>query len=88
MATFQLKISSPDGNLFDGEVEMFSVRGAEGDLAVLAGHIPFVTTVQPCDCVIETEDGERKTGHTEGGLLSVSETQATLFSWNYRWAEE
>ncbi|MBQ1555803.1 MAG: hypothetical protein II828_01005 [Clostridia bacterium] len=87
MATFRFKISSPDGNLFDGAAEMVSVRGAEGDLAVMAGHIPFVTTVQPCDCTVDTEDGERRVGHTEGGLLSVTEQEATLFSWNFRWNE-
>lgn len=87
MSTFQLKISSPDGNIFDEQVSGFSVRGAEGDLAVLAGHIPLVTTVKACDCTITLEDGNEKAGHTEGGLLDVSGTEATLFSWNFEWKE-
>ena len=45
MKTFPLTISSPDGDLFRGDVEMLIVRGTEGDLAVMAGHVPFVTAV-------------------------------------------
>ena len=72
MSTFKLVISSPDGDVFKGDAEMLTVRGTEGDLAVLAGHIPFITSVQPSDCKILLEDGTEKSGHTEGGLLTVS----------------
>ncbi len=87
MNTFNLKISSPDGNIFDDAVCGFSVRGAEGDLAVLAGHIPFVTTVMPCDCTIELDDGSKRRGHTEGGLLDVGSEEVTFFSWNFEWKD-
>ena len=56
MNTFRLIIASPDGNLFDGQAYMLTVRGSEGELAVLAGHVPFVTTVVPCDVKIELGD--------------------------------
>ena len=46
MNTFGLTISSPDGNIFQGEAVKLSVRGIEGDLAVMAGHIPFITAVK------------------------------------------
>ena len=73
MNTIHLIIASPDGNLFDGKAISLSVRGTDGDLAVLAGHIPFITLVKPCKCRIELPDGNEKTGFTEGGLLSVSD---------------
>ena len=50
MKAFALKISTPEGDVFSGEVLSVSVRGAEGDLAVMAGHIPFVSPIKPCDC--------------------------------------
>ena len=80
MKTFRLIISSPDGYLFDDEVVSISLRGAEGDLAVMAGHIPFITSVKPCDCRIELEDGEMKIGHIQGGLLTVAKDSVTLLS--------
>ena len=45
MSTYPLLISSPDGDLFRGEAEMLILRGTEGDLAIMAGHVPFVTGV-------------------------------------------
>ena len=52
MNTFKLTIASPDGNKFSDEAQMLTVRGIEGDLAIMAGHIPFITALQPCDCKI------------------------------------
>ena len=85
MNTFSLVISTPDGHVWQGEAVMLTVRGAEGELAVMAGHIPFVTTVKPCDCKIELPDGEEKIGHTEGGLLTVSRESVTLLSGSFHW---
>ncbi|MBP3636690.1 MAG: F0F1 ATP synthase subunit epsilon [Clostridia bacterium] len=84
MKTFLLSISSPDGNLFSGEVVMITLRGIEGDLAVMAGHIPFITSVVPCDVKITLPDGTDKVGHADGGLLTVAEDGVTLlgsFAW-------
>ena len=49
MNTFTMEISSPNGSLFHEDINMIALRGADGDLAVMAGHIPFVTAVKPCD---------------------------------------
>jgi F-type H+-transporting ATPase subunit epsilon len=75
-----LLISSPDGDLFRGEAEMLILRGTEGDLAVMAGHIPFVTAVVRGTCVILTAEGERKEGVIEEGLLTVDKDQVTVLT--------
>lgn len=85
MATFQLTVSSPDGHLFQGEAAALMVRGSEGDLAVLAGHIPFITAVAACDCRIQLPDGTERAGHTDGGLLTVDKDAVTLLSGSFRW---
>ena len=85
MNTYKLKISSPDGHLFDGEAVQLIVRGADGDLAILAGHIPFITSVQPCVCKIELEDGTEKEATTKGGLLCVAKEEVTLLSSSFEW---
>ena len=58
------------------------------DLAVLAGHIPFITSVCPGECKIELEDGTDRIGITDGGLLTVSAEKTTLLSGSFRWKEE
>ena len=85
MKTFPLIISSPDGDLFSEPAVKISLRGCEGDLAVMAGHIPFVTSVKECDCTVELENGEVKTGHTAGGILNVAEKSVTLLSGSFEW---
>ena len=87
MKTYPLTVSSPDGNLFKGNVEQLILRGSEGDLAVLAGHIPFMTAVQPGRCRIVLEDGTEKAAQTDGGLLSVAGDAVTLLSESFRWEE-
>ena len=87
MKTYPLTVSSPDGNLFKGEVEQLILRGSEGDLAILAGHIPFMTAVQPGACRITLEDGTEKAAYTDGGLLSVAADAVTLLSESFRWEE-
>ena len=84
---FRLVISSPNGNTFDGEVYMLRVRGVEGELAVLAKHIPFVTVVKECEVKIELPDGEERFGHTDGGILTVSNERVTLLSGSYKFNE-
>ena len=80
MKTFKFIISTPDGNLLEDDIVKMSVRGAEGDLAVMANHIPFVTSVRPCVCHIELEDGSRKSYKLERGLLSVTPESTVLMS--------
>ena len=85
MNTFNLVISSPNGNLFEGKAERIILRGSEGDLAVMAGHIPFITSVKPCQCKITLDNGEEKSGSLNGGLLTVSEDKVTLLSNSFKW---
>ncbi len=85
MSTFLLNITSPEGRMFSDEVEMLTVRGVEGDLAILAGHIPFVTTLKPCDCKVVLGDGSEKIGTADGGILTVSSEQTTLLSGSFQW---
>ncbi len=85
MRSYLLKISSPEGDLFSGDVVKLCVRGTEGDLAVMAGHIPFVSYVKPCDCKIELEDGSEKIGHIQSGVLTVSKEKVILLTGDLAW---
>ena len=87
MNTFKLTVSTPDGNKFEGEVVKFDVRGVEGELAVMANHIPFITTVVSAPCKIEFEDGEIKNATSDGGLLTVGKDSTTFFSGSFEFTE-
>ena len=80
MNTFPLTISSPDGDLFRGDAEMLILRGTEGDLAVMAGHVPFVTAVVRGRCAIVVSETERREGVIEEGLLTVDPDRVTVLT--------
>ncbi len=85
MNTFHLVVSSPDGKLFDGDALMLTLRGVEGDLAIMSGHVPFVTSVVPCRCRITLPDDAIREGDVSGGLLTVSDDCVTLLSGDFHW---
>ena len=78
MDKFRLVVSTPEGDAFNGEAVFLSLRGAAGDLAIMAMHAPFVTTVKKGKSKIILESGEEIKAETGGGLLTVS-NEKTIF---------
>ncbi|MBQ6515498.1 MAG: F0F1 ATP synthase subunit epsilon [Clostridia bacterium] len=78
-------ISSPDGDLYRGDAGMLILRGTEGDLAIMAGHVPFVTAVVKGNCVVITDADERKEGVIEEGLLTVDADRTTVLTSALTW---
>ena len=87
MTPFMLKISSPEGDVYHGPITRLSVRGTEGELAIMAGHIPFVTAVRAGECRMEMEDGTIRRGRTDGGMLTVGKESTVLLSGSFRFDE-
>ena len=87
MNTFTLTIATPDGSRFQDEVIGLFVRGAEGDLAILAGHMPFITSVVKCECLVSLPDGQTRTATTDGGLLTVSKDEVTFVSGSFKFKD-
>ena len=46
MATFDVSLVTPDGPVFEGEVEMLIVPGDAGEIGVLARHAPLVAMLK------------------------------------------
>ncbi len=85
MSTYKLIISTPDGSVFDDKAEILIVRGTEGELAVMAGHIPFITAVKPGECKIVLPDDSEKTAQIGGGILTVQNDKTTLLCSDFKW---
>ena len=88
MKLFRLQIATPDGMEFDGEAERISVRGICGELAVMAGHVPFVTALAQGECRILTENGEILRARVSGGMLIVARDGVRLLSSDFEWSED
>jgi F-type H+-transporting ATPase subunit epsilon len=85
MNVFTLTVSTPDGDAFSGEAYALNVRGTEGDLAVMAGHVPFATGVKAGSCRIDLPDGTSLDGSVSEGILTVSKEGVTLLTGTAQW---
>lgn len=87
MATFPLKIVTPDGLIFDGDAEKVIVRTTTGDMAVLARHIDCVCPLGMGQAVVEAA-GERSVAACIGGMLSVKNGEVHLVATTWEWADK
>ena len=85
MNTYNLIISTPDGSVFDDKAVSLIVRGTEGELAVMAGHVPFITAVKPGECKIILSEEQEKIATIGGGILTVQGDKTTLLCSDFKW---
>ncbi len=88
MSSYRLNVSSPDGTIFDGEAEKLLFRAAGGDMTVLKGHVPLMTTVRPGLVKLTLPDGSVRNAHAESGIVSVGKEGVILLSDTFQWDKE
>ena len=74
---FKVEILSPQKSLFSGEVDGVVLPGKEGELGVLEGHAPFLSTLAKGTVRIKAAGSEREFA-TCGGFVEVNEKGVTL----------
>jgi F-type H+-transporting ATPase subunit epsilon len=79
MAALHLEFVSPEAVLFSGEVDQVDLPGAEGDMGILPGHAPLVTTLRPGIVTIFRE-GRREPVVVIGGFAEVSPSGLTVLA--------
>lgn len=87
MKSFLLTISTPDETVFSGKAMQLSVRGTEGALSIMAGHIPFATAVMEGELAVVSEEGIKKTARSAGGILSVDTDKVTYLTSTFSFEE-
>lgn len=69
--TVQLDIVSAESNIFKGQVACLQVTGVEGELGILPGHAPLLTSIKPGMARIIKQDGSEEVIYLSGGFLEV-----------------
>jgi F-type H+-transporting ATPase subunit epsilon len=70
---------SPESVLFSGDVDQVDLPGIEGDMGILPGHAPLVTTLRP-GIVTIFRGGAREPVVVTGGFAEVSPAGLTVLA--------
>jgi len=87
MKPFALKVVTPDGLEFEGQVEQLIVRTTSGDMGIMAGHINTVAPLGMGEATV-TINGEKRYAACIGGMVSVLDGTVTLVPTTFEWAED
>ena len=85
--TFTLQIISPTRIFFDEEVDMVEMRTTEGEIGVLAGHIPLTAIVEPGVVKIHQEGKVREAALLDG-FVEIRGNKVTVLAEACEWPDE
>ena len=83
-STFPVEVLTPEGQVFEGEVEMISTRTGTGSIGVLANHAPLMAMLEPTELKLymsgsESPDSGDVERFAQGeGYLQVVDNSALL----------
>jgi F-type H+-transporting ATPase subunit epsilon len=77
-AKFKVEILTPEGEVFNDEVEMVSTRTALGQIGVLANHAPVLATLDPTELRLYKTETEIVRFAQAEGYLQVGGNHAML----------
>ncbi len=85
--TFNLRIISPTRIFFEGDVDMIEMRTTEGEIGVLAGHIPLTAILEPGLMRIKQAAGDREAA-LHDGFVQIQKDSVTILAESCEWPEE
>lgn len=85
--TFNLQIISPTRIFFDGDVDMVEMKTTEGEIGVLAGHIPLTAILQPGVVRIKQADGTKEAA-LHDGFVEIRKDKVTVLAESCEWPDE
>lgn len=77
-AKFKVEILTPEGEVFNEEVEMVSTRTTLGQIGILANHTPVLATLEPTELRLYRTESEIVRFAQAEGYLQVGGNHAML----------
>jgi F-type H+-transporting ATPase subunit epsilon len=78
--TVNLNVVSAEEELFSGRIESLQITGSEGELGIMPGHAPLLTSLKPGMARIVKYGGEEEIIYLSGGMLEVQPNNVTVLS--------
>jgi F-type H+-transporting ATPase subunit epsilon len=73
-----VRILTPEGEVFEGEVEQLSTRTAVGEIGILANHVPVLARLRPTELRLHMPGGDVQRWAQAEGWLQVFANRATV----------
>lgn len=74
------ELVSPERLLFSGDVAEVDIPGVEGDMGILPGHAPVLSTLRPGVVVVTREGGAKERIFVRGGFAEVNPQGLTVLA--------
>lgn len=84
---FKVQVICPDRVFFDGDCDMIELRTTEGDIGILAGHIPLTAVVAPGVLRLMIE-GTTKEAALHDGFIEILQDKVIILAESCEWPEE
>jgi F-type H+-transporting ATPase subunit epsilon len=75
---FRVEVLTPEGEVFNDEVEMVSTRTAIGSIGVLAHHQPILAMLDPTELRLYKSESEVVSFAQAEGYMQVAENRALI----------
>ena len=76
--TFEVEVLTPEGEVFRGEAVQLSTRTVEGEVGILANHVPILAGLRPTTLRLQLAGGERLEFAQAHGILQMYANQAEV----------
>ena len=78
--TVILNVVSAEESLFSGSIKSLQISGSEGELGIMPGHAPLLTSLKPGMARIINEHDEEEVIYLSGGTLEVQPNHVTVLA--------
>jgi F-type H+-transporting ATPase subunit epsilon len=75
---FEAQVLTPEGSVFEGELEQLSTRTSVGEVGILARHIPTIARLVPSELRLHKSESEVETYAQGEGWLEVFANRARV----------
>ncbi|WP_100400379.1 F0F1 ATP synthase subunit epsilon [Bacillus sp. FJAT-44742] len=80
MPTMNVNVVTPDGTVYEGDVEMVSARAQSGELGILPNHIPMVAPLAVGAIRLKKSSNDVQLVSVSGGFLEVRPDKVTILA--------
>lgn len=78
--TVQLDVVSAENEIFSGRVESLQVSGEAGELGIMPGHAPLLTSIKPGMVRLVKQNGEEEVIFLSGGILEIQPSTVNILA--------